>query len=411
MAATSTLLRHFHKLPEVVRFYGAVSALVLVLSVASGLSTLAALSGAGEPVDLNPRAPFFSVISPWGRVVGIPRLGLLEAPFEILGVLTPIPQDASSFSSPASAGEDLGDAAARFGIDLDLLASANNSSYVRVPRRATDLRLPLLYSRDRSWDRSLEFLYPTSLRAPLGGNLTARSGAPTITKHTVQQGESLWNIAQKYHVKIETILAMNDLPNARYLKTGQILEVPDTDGSLVTVRRGDTIEGLCKNYGVDITELVNSNPGLDITRLIVNQKLFIPGLNALEQLFRFIWPVHGRISGRYGHRYHPIFHRRMMHTGLDIAAGYGTTIGAAMDGRVDFVGTKGGYGKTIIIEHANGYETLYGHCSKILVKRGQTVKKGQAVGKIGSSGYSTGPHVHFEVRRYGKRVNPEKLLF
>jgi len=245
---------------------------------------------------------------------------------------------------------------------------------------------------------------------PFGGNQTARGGAPVITKHTVQSGESLWNIAQKYHVKIETIVAMNDLPNARYLKMGQVLEVPDTDGSLVTVRRGDTIEGLCKRYSVDITELVNSNPGLDITRLIVNQKLFIPGLNAIEQLFRFIWPVHGRISGRYGHRYHPIARRRMMHTGLDIAARHGTTIGAAMDGRVTFVGTKGGYGKTIIIEHANGYETLYGHCSKILVKRGQTVKKGQAVGKVGSTGYSTGPHLHFEVRRYGKRMNPEKVL-
>jgi murein DD-endopeptidase MepM/ murein hydrolase activator NlpD len=408
MDRRGAFLACFRRLPQPARFYTVLSALVVVLGLASGVT--AHRASTGGTADLNPRTPVFSVVSPWGRVVGMPRIGLLEAPFEILGVLTPMPEDATSFLQPVVAGEDLGSVAARQGIDLDLLAGANKSSYARVAARKTELRLPLLYSRDRAWDRSLEFLYPTSLKAPVGGNLTARGGAPTITKHTVQPGECLWDLAQKYRVKIETILAMNDLTSARYLRTGQVLEVPDTDGSYVAIRKGDTVESLCKRYGVDITELVNSNPGVDVTRLIVNQKLFVPGLSALEQIFRFIWPVHGRISGRYGHRYHPIFHRRMMHTGLDVAARYGTSIQAAMDGRVTFVGTKGGYGRTVVVSHADGYETLYGHCSKILVKRGQTVKKGQSIAKVGSSGYTTGPHLHFEVRRHGKRVNPEKVL-
>jgi len=397
------------RLPEVAQFYCAVSALLAALLLASGMRAFVH-QGGGAPVDLNPRTPVFAALSPWGRVVDMPRLAPIGAPFDVLGVLTPIPPGATSYSSPTSTGEDLAGIASRLGIDLDLLASANSASYARVTRRQVNFRLPLLYSRERAWDRSLEFLYPTSLKVPLGSNRAARGGAPTIAKHTVQPGECLWNIAQRYNVKIETILAMNDLPNERYIKTGQVLEVPDTDGSFVTVRRGDSIEGLCKRYAVDLTELVNANPGVDVTRLIVNQKLFVPGLNVIEQIFRLIWPVHGRISGRYGHRYHPIFHRRMMHTGLDIAASYGTNIAAAMDGQVTFVGTKGGYGRTIIIRHADGYETLYGHCSKILVKRGQKVKKGQAIGKVGSSGYSTGPHVHFEVRRHGKRMNPEKVL-
>jgi murein DD-endopeptidase MepM/ murein hydrolase activator NlpD len=101
----------------------------------------------------------------------------------------------------------------------------------------------------------------------------------------------------------------------------------------------------------------------------------------------------------------------MMHTGLDIAARSGTPIRAALAGRVKFVGWKGGYGKTIIIEHPNGYETLYGHCSAFNCKAGQTVKRGEQIGKVGTTGVSTGPHVHFEVKKGGKRMNPERVLY
>ncbi|MBM3308603.1 MAG: peptidoglycan DD-metalloendopeptidase family protein [Candidatus Eisenbacteria bacterium] len=397
-------------LPPVARFYAAVSVVLAVLLAATALRTLSG-GPAGQLIDLNPRTPVFATLSPWGRVVGVNRLGMLEATFDVLGVLTPIPEDAMSFAASAAAGEELSAVAARLGVDLDLLAGANSSSYAKLAGRSAEFRLPLLYSRERTWDRSLEFLYPTSLKVPLGSNRATRGGAPTIAEHTVRPGECLWNIAQKYRVKMETILAMNDLPNARYLRVGQVLQVPDTDGSFVTVRRGDTMEGICKRYGVQVTELVNANPGVDVARLMVNQRIFVPGLGAIEQLFRLVWPVHGRISGRYGHRFHPIFHRRMMHTGLDIAARHGTPIAAAMDGRVTFAGTKGGYGRTIIVEHPNGYETLYGHCSKILVKRGERVRKGQTIGRVGNTGYSTGPHLHFEVKRNGKRVNPESVLF
>jgi murein DD-endopeptidase MepM/ murein hydrolase activator NlpD len=210
---------------------------------------------------------------------------------------------------------------------------------------------------------------------------------------------------------METIVAMNDLPSARYLRPGQILEVPDTDGTYVKVKRGDTVSAICKKYEIDLTDLVNSNPGVNVQALRVGQKLFIPGSGALAQLFRFAWPVHGRISSRYGMRIHPIYGRRMMHTGLDIAAPYGSSIHAALDGRVTFVGWKGGYGKAVIIEHPNGYETLYGHCSTILVDRGQTVKKGDRIAKVGTTGVSNGPHVHFELKKNGKRTNPESVLY
>jgi murein DD-endopeptidase MepM/ murein hydrolase activator NlpD len=408
-AQPAALLAQFNRLPETARFYSLLSTLVIVLSVASGVTVHRATEGA-RPV-LNPRSPILSELSPWGRVVAGDGEDYLKSGFDVIGVVTPIPEEAACYEYIASPGEDLESVASAHGIDLDLLASANNTSYARSPRRKTQVRLPLMYSRERQWDRSLEFLYPLSVAGPIGGNGKANQGPPKITRHAVARGECLWTIAKKYHVRMETIVAMNDLPSARYLRPGQILEIPDTDGSYITIKKNDTIAGVCEAYGIEITDLVNANPGVDVRALQVGQRLFVPGTEALSHIFRFAWPVHGRISGRYGYRIHPVYHRRMMHTGLDIAAGYGSPIHAALAGRVTFVGWKGGYGRTVIVEHPNGYETLYGHCSKILVNRGDTVKRGDTVARVGSTGISTGPHVHFEVREHGSRINPERVLY
>jgi murein DD-endopeptidase MepM/ murein hydrolase activator NlpD len=406
---TTRLVERFRQLPDGARFYSVLSTLILMLAVASGLTVSHAIDT--PSLSLNPRTPMFSQLSPWGHVISTPGNRLLKSGFDVIGVMTPIPEEVQSYDYIASAGEGLEAIAAANGVDLDLLACANGASYVRVPRRETDVRLPLLYSRERSWDRSMEFLYPISSRMPLGGNGRAKRGAPTIVRHAVARGECLWNIARKYHVRMETIIGMNDLPSARYLRPGQILEIPDTDGTYSMVKKGDTVSGICKKYEVELAELVNANPGLDVKNLRIGQRIFVPGTGALEQLFRMAWPVHGRISSRYGYRFHPVHKRRMMHTGLDIAARHGSPIRAALAGRVTFVGWKGGYGNTVVIEHPNGCKTLYGHCSRILVSRGETVKRSQQIAKVGSTGISTGPHVHFEVREHNKRVNPEKLLY
>ncbi|MBD3367010.1 MAG: peptidoglycan DD-metalloendopeptidase family protein [Candidatus Eisenbacteria bacterium] len=408
-ARPSALLAHFNRLPETARFYSVLSALVVVLWVASGLTVHQVTEGA-RPI-LNPRSPILTELSPWGRVLEEGGESYLDSGFDIIGVVTPLPEETASHDYIASPGEDLETVASAHGIDLDLLASANNVSYARTPRRETQVRLPLMYSRERHWDRSLEFLYPLARSGPIGGNGKANQGPPKIARHAVARGECLWTIARKYHVRMETIVAMNDLPSARYLRPGQILEIPDTDGTYITIKKNDTVDGVCKKYDIEITDLVNANPGVDVHALQIGERLFVPGTQALTELFRFGWPVHGRISGRYGHRIHPVYHRRMMHTGLDIAAGYGSPIRAALTGRVVFVGWKGGYGRTVIVEHPNGYETLYGHCSKILVSRGETVKRGDIIARVGSTGISTGPHVHFEVREHGKRINPERMLY
>lgn len=123
----------------------------------------------------------------------------------------------------------------------------------------------------------------------------------------------------------------------------------------------------------------------------------------------FSMPVSGTITSPFGYRRLTMQDGSVsneMHSGLDIAAAMGTKICAAFGGTVKFAGVQEGYGNTIILSHANGVETLYGHCSKLCVSVGETVNKGDGIGEVGSTGRSTGPHVHFEVRVNGKAVNP-----
>ncbi len=121
-------------------------------------------------------------------------------------------------------------------------------------------------------------------------------------------------------------------------------------------------------------------------------------------------PSNGYISSPYGWRKHPLLGYRRLHTGMDFAAGYGSTIRAADSGTVIYSGWHGGYGKTVIINHGKGITTLYAHSSKLYVKSGESVKRGQAISAVGSTGLSTGPHLHFEVRKNGTPVNPANYL-
>jgi len=116
------------------------------------------------------------------------------------------------------------------------------------------------------------------------------------------------------------------------------------------------------------------------------------------------------LSDTYRSRYNPVNGRREFHKGIDIPAPYGTTIVAAQSGTVISAGWMGSYGYAVIIDHGNGVSTLYGHNSRVLVRSGQHVSKGQAIARAGSTGNSTGPHCHFEVRINGSAVNPARYV-
>ena len=117
-------------------------------------------------------------------------------------------------------------------------------------------------------------------------------------------------------------------------------------------------------------------------------------------------PVHGRLTSGFGERFHPILGYVRFHKGVDLAASEGTPIVAAADGRILSAGWAGGYGRSVVISHAGGIETRYGHMSRVAAYAGEIVSRGQVIGYVGSTGLSTGPHLHFEVTRNGQPVNP-----
>ena len=120
-------------------------------------------------------------------------------------------------------------------------------------------------------------------------------------------------------------------------------------------------------------------------------------------------PVGGRVTSGFGSRFHPILGYRRMHAGLDFAAAHGTPITAAADGRVVAAGWSGGYGNLVRIAHSGGVQTMYGHMSRIAARAGTAVRQGQVIGYVGSTGVSTGAHLHYEVRKHGRAVNPASV--
>ena len=122
-------------------------------------------------------------------------------------------------------------------------------------------------------------------------------------------------------------------------------------------------------------------------------------------------PAAGPITSYFGYRYHPILHFTRFHAGVDIGAGWGSPIVAAADGRVVGAGWSGGYGREVQIAHGGGMTSIYGHMSGIVAQAGSFVRQGQLIGYVGSSGLSTGPHLHFEVRQGGQPVNPLAVRF
>ncbi|MEO0758708.1 MAG: peptidoglycan DD-metalloendopeptidase family protein [Cyanobacteria bacterium J06648_16] len=143
---------------------------------------------------------------------------------------------------------------------------------------------------------------------------------------------------------------------------------------------------------------------------LIRQKLAAARGVAGRGTGQMIFPTSGRVTSRFGTRTHPVLGYRRFHAGIDFGASYGTTVNAADSGRVIFSGWYGGYGNAVIIDHGGGITTLYGHNSRLMVREGQTVQRGQAIAAVGSTGLSTGPHLHFEVRRNGNPVDPLGFL-
>jgi len=139
--------------------------------------------------------------------------------------------------------------------------------------------------------------------------------------------------------------------------------------------------------------------------------LLFPVESAAEPTVSFVHPLMGpRLTSKYGMRTHPILRFSKQHSGIDLAAPIGAPIRAVADGQVVFADPFSGFGKLVVIQHKDGFTSHYAHCSKLLVNPGRSLKAGQIVAEVGNTGHSTGPHLHLEIRKDGKALNPEKFI-
>lgn len=234
----------------------------------------------------------------------------------------------------------------------------------------------------------------------------------TLQTHVIQPGDTLYDISNKYSVSISTLLDFNNIENPRKIQVGQKIVYPQPDGIIYEVKKGDSISYIAKMFFCSPGDVLRAN-NLDYDEIIVpGQRIFIPlrvfnKYQYVPSQARFRWPVYGVISSHYGWRIHPITNQESFHSGLDIAVSEGAPIFAAEAGEVIFTGLNGGYGYMVEIKHSDGTVTRYAHMSRISVYEGQTVETGSFVGRVGTTGFSTGPHLHFEIRNNDLRsVNP-----
>ena len=264
-----------------------------------------------------------------------------------------------------------------------------------------------------------------------------------IAKYTVKQGDTLWSIANAFDLDINTLFGCNTIKNPDFLKPGTVLSVPNQDGVLYKVKKNDTLDRIAKRVG-SYAEAIQTANGLKSGEgLTAGREVFVPGAKPFDETAEesprqqqpakktgktkvkvkvpsytgpvysrsFVWPVVGRINSRFGWRGDPFSGRRRdWHTGLDIKGPTGRPIVASKSGVVTYAGWMSGYGRTVVVDHGGGYTTLYAHCSRLYVRPGSRVKQGQSIASVGSTGRSTGSHLHFEVRVNGRPVNPLKVL-
>jgi len=246
-------------------------------------------------------------------------------------------------------------------------------------------------------------------------------------EYTVQSGDTVASIAQKFGVSEDTIRWQNNLKSKNSIKEGQVLQILPVTGVSHKVVKGDTVYSIAKKYDSSAQSIVdfpyNTFTNDETFELAIGQTVVVPdGVMPEEVLWspvarvkqltpdagtvvasgNFVWPASGTITQRFA----------WYHKGVDIANPSAPSVLAADSGTVMVAGwpDNSGYGNRVIINHGNGYVTLYAHLQSIYVVAGQTVARGAAVGKMGSTGRSTGTHLHFEVILNGTYLNPLNVL-
>ena len=265
-------------------------------------------------------------------------------------------------------------------------------------------------------DNSIESSLPSSVVSKKENAKRAEA-----INYTIKSGDTISTIAYKFGISVSTILWENNLSAYSIIRPGDTLTILQTSGISYRIKSGDTLSRIAKKYDISVSDIVKENNIKDIHKLRSGKKLIIPGakkikyvetskpsysgIGALRKIVqsntgasnKMHWPTPGhRITQYYSWR----------HRGLDIADKTGTPLYAADAGVVEYAGWGKGYGNQIILNHGGGKKTRYAHASKLYVRKGQRVDKGETIAAMGSTGWSTGPHIHFEVIINGKKYNP-----
>ncbi len=322
---------------------------------------------------------------------------------------------ATPASHVVAPGETLWSLARSFGLTVDAIRAANPTLGASL-RAGEQLQLPIRGASAGALGTEGSVPIRT---APSPGIVQAQGA--NSRDYTIQVGDTLTSISRRFGIAPVALALANGIDDPNSLRPGNTLRIEAPDSLPHTVRPGDSLWSVAQLYDLTVAELLAFNR-LDSGSLRAEQILRIPtaGMDAsqLEILFErrrqgdkpFSLPLSGRMTDHFGMRVHPIHGRKIPHRGLDIAAQTGSKIRSAREGQVTFAGWLEGYGKVIEIRHASGYTTRYAHCSKLLVKRGQRVQKGETIAMVGATGLATAPHLHFELRKNGVPMDPLKHI-
>ena len=236
-----------------------------------------------------------------------------------------------------------------------------------------------------------------------------------IKQYRVRSGDTLSGIAERFGMDLDTIASLNREwgSGVHLIQIGEAIKIPNQDGIYIEIDQD--LDLLCEEKGVPV-EVVYAVNGIDPGQISHGIELFFPGVQhtGIERSVitgsAFLKPVAGWLTSGFGYRRDPFTNEMEFHRGVDLAAAVRTTVRAALDGKVVVVGSDPVLGNYIMIRHQINFSTVYGHLSRIWVSRGATVTRGQRIGAVGNTGRSTGPHLHFEIRRRGMPVNAWGLM-
>ncbi len=287
----------------------------------------------------------------------------------------------------------------------------------KVAKQARNSPYPVPHPRDKP--RRPDMKKITTKRTPV--TLEKVGGSGMLIQ--VRKGDTIYALSRRHNVTVREIIRANDMKPPYLLYPGQKLKSPAT--AIHIVKKGDTVYSLSRKYNEDMTSFTRINNIKKPYRLAIGQKLKVPGnmtINSLQARSSrqktyipppppqsgkgFMWPVKGPLLSSFGPKlkgYH--------NDGINIAAKSGSYVRAAESGVVVHADSKiKGFGRLILIRHSNGWITAYAHNSEFLIKKGQAVKRGQAIARVGQSGGVGRPQLHFEMRKGARAVNPVKYL-